>query len=250
MTTQDFNLRIAYWMGAEEVPSERYDRHDHVLQIDYIHIPTAPIGTWAHDIYQHDTARLKYHCDINWQLPVIDRIESLGYDFNIRSESGYYHTEIYRDGATLPHGYYKTRAEAIWQGILTFIDHTAQPGPSNDSNLKRILAEFESMKGQLVITGYSNIERLVAIGDDQEDWYYVTYDGRESLRWSSCVGTVMPLKNQLRDADYQQLINIAKGNHWDLQMAVGVNAWAVRDALLAQHSPTHRFITEIHWDIN
>lgn len=250
MTTQDLNLRIAHWMGAETVPSERYDRHDHVLQIDYVHIPTAPKGTWSHDVHQHDTARLKYHCDINWQLPVIDRIESLGYDFNILSESGYYHVEIHRGGATLPHGHYTTRAEAIWQGILTFIEHTSRPDATSDSNLERILAEFESMKGQLIITGYRNIERLVAIGDDQEDWYYVTYDGRESLRWSSCVGTIMPLKNQLRDDDYQQLINIAKGNHRDLQTVPGVDAWAVRDALLAQRSPTHRFITEVYWDIN
>ncbi len=71
-----------------------------------------------------------------------------------------------------------------------------------DSNLEKILKEFELLKGQFVIISYSEIERLVAIGDDGEDYYYITFNGRD-FRWSTCVGRVMPLKGYLRDMDYK-----------------------------------------------
>ena len=69
-------------------------------------------------------------------------------------------------------------------------------------------------KGQFVITSSWKIERLVGIGDDKEDWYYLTYDGRK-LKWNSCVGRLMPLKGKLDDKDDNELIRIAKLNHYD-----------------------------------
>ena len=66
-----------------------------------------------------------------------------------------------------------------------------------EDNLRIILEEFEKMKGQFIITQMGNIERLIAIGDDSEDWYYITFNGRE-LHWSSCVGRIIPLKGYLR----------------------------------------------------
>ena len=41
------------------------------------------------------------------------------------------------------------------------------------STLQQILEEFESLKGQFVITSGQDIERLVAIGEDDEDYYWV-----------------------------------------------------------------------------
>jgi hypothetical protein len=85
---------------------------------------------------------------------------------------------------------------------------------STCKNLKLILEEYEKLKGQFVITSSWEIERLVGIGDDKEDWYYLTYDGRK-LKWNSCVGRLMPLKGKLDDKDYNELIRIAKLNHYD-----------------------------------
>jgi len=83
-----------------------------------------------------------------------------------------------------------------------------------DSNLEKILTEFDLLKGQFVIISNSKIERLVAIGDDGDDYYYITFDGR-NFRWSTCVGRVMPLKGLLRDKDYNELVRLAELNHYD-----------------------------------
>lgn len=80
--------------------------------------------------------------------------------------------------------------------------------------LEQIIDEFHELKGQFVITQSHKIERLVAIGDDQEDYYWITYNGRE-YTWNSCVGRVIPLKGYLKDKDYNEFIRLAKLNHWD-----------------------------------
>lgn len=81
-------------------------------------------------------------------------------------------------------------------------------------NKTLILKTFEELKGQFVITDSHNIERLVAIGEDESDYYWITYDGRR-LQWSSCVGRVMPLKGYLRNTDYNELVRLAELNHYD-----------------------------------
>jgi hypothetical protein len=82
------------------------------------------------------------------------------------------------------------------------------------TNLPKILQQFEELKGQFVITASQQIERFVGVGDDGEDWYYLTYNGRE-LTWNTCVGRMMPLKGKLDDRDYDELVRIAKLNHYD-----------------------------------
>ena len=77
-----------------------------------------------------------------------------------------------------------------------------------DSNLQKILSEFEELKGQFVITESWDIERLIAIGDDEQDYYYVTYNGRET-KWNTCVGSVIPLKGRLTEKEYGKFINIS-----------------------------------------
>ena len=81
-------------------------------------------------------------------------------------------------------------------------------------NLTLIKEEFEQLKGQFVITSSHRIERLVALADDGFDYYYVTYNGRE-YTWNSCAGRIIPLKGHLRDKDYDELVRLAKLNHYD-----------------------------------
>ena len=117
-----------------------------------------------------------------------------------------------------------------------------------DSNLKLILSEFEQLKGQFVITDMHRVERLVAIGDDNEDWYYITWTGKE-LHWSSCCGRIMPLKGYIREEDYDYLIHIAKLNDYDQLLDKDV----FKDTItkyISQYDDNHKFETEFCWEIN
>ena len=124
-----------------------------------------------------------------------------------------------------------------------------------DENLKKILDEFEKLKGQFVITCSWEIERLVAVGQDDMDYYYITYDGRK-LKWNSCVGRLMPLKGFLRDEDYKELVRLAKLNHFD-QIGLWGND---KPEETSQFNEAHKkeiteikepdeFLTEIFWKL-
>lgn len=121
-----------------------------------------------------------------------------------------------------------------------------------DSNLKKILAQFEELKGQFVITESWEIERLIAIGDDEQDYYYVTYDGRHT-KWNTCVGAIIPLKGRLTEAEYNKFISRAKLNHWDQAV------WGEYDEeFINKHkmevtrldAKADKYLTEICWDLN
>lgn len=121
-----------------------------------------------------------------------------------------------------------------------------------EDNLKIILEEFEKLKGQFVINDMWNIERLIAIGDDGDDWYYITFDGR-NIHWLSCVGRIMPLKGYLRDKDYNELIRLAKLNHWDQLYINGdkeKDFFNAVDKEISGYSDNHKFMTELCWDLN
>lgn len=115
-----------------------------------------------------------------------------------------------------------------------------------ENNLKIILDEFERLKGQFVITEMNKIERLVAIGDDDEDWYYITYNG-EHLHWQSCVGRIIPLKGYIREQDYNYLVNIAKLNHYDQIDKDQFNHYL---ELYLNNKTNHKIITDFCWDLN
>jgi hypothetical protein len=112
-------------------------------------------------------------------------------------------------------------------------------------NLKHILKEFEELKGQFVITLDWKIERLVSIGDDEFDYYWITYNGRE-LHWNSCVRRIMPLKGYLRDEDYHELIRLAKLNHYD---QIDKNDKFFKD-YISKLSKKDKFLTPFCWDLN
>lgn len=82
------------------------------------------------------------------------------------------------------------------------------------NNLKRILELFEKHKGQFVITIEYVVQRLVAIAEDDMDYYYITYDGRK-LYWNTCVGRIIPLKGKIDDKDYNEFERLASLNDYD-----------------------------------
>ena len=81
-------------------------------------------------------------------------------------------------------------------------------------NKTLILAEFDELKGQFVIPDSWKVERLVAIAEDDMDYYWITYDGRK-LKWHTCVGGVVQLKGKLDDTDYDEFERLADLNHYD-----------------------------------
>lgn len=123
-------------------------------------------------------------------------------------------------------------------------------------NKTLILAEFEKLKGQFVINASWYIERLVAVGEDDMDYYWITYDGRQ-LKWNTCVGGLMPLKGHLRDKDYAELVRLAKLNHFDQ-----ATVWGNRNpeeaaafnqghiAELVQLPEDHKFLTQVCLELN
>jgi len=122
-----------------------------------------------------------------------------------------------------------------------------------DGNLKIILEEFNRLKGQHIMTdAFFKTERLIAIGDDGEDWYYITFDGK-NIHWESCVGRIIPLKGHLRDEDYDYIIHIAKLNHYD-QLCLKNNDLKMfldaADKEISEYPDNHRFMTEVCWDLN
>lgn len=79
---------------------------------------------------------------------------------------------------------------------------------------ERILKDFDKIKGQFIITLDWKVERLVGIGEDKYDYFYITYNGR-NLTQHSCVGKMVQLKGKLDDVDYNELERIADLNHYD-----------------------------------
>ena len=118
-------------------------------------------------------------------------------------------------------------------------------------NLKIILDEFEQLKGQFIITMSHTIERLVGIGTDDEDWYWITWTGKE-LHWSSCVGKIIPLKGYLKDEDYNDFLICAKLNHYD-QLCLEKNQYndflKFVDDYILKLSEKDKFLTPLCWKI-
>jgi hypothetical protein len=127
-----------------------------------------------------------------------------------------------------------------------------------DSNLTLILKEFEELKGQFVIN-HNVVERFIGIGSDDDDYYYITYNGRET-KWNTCVGGIVPLKGKIDDKHYNEFIRLAKINHFDQP-----NLWIPRtdedkqkmleSSILHKNeiskvNGTDKYLTDIYWDLN
>lgn len=113
-------------------------------------------------------------------------------------------------------------------------------------NLTIILEEYELYKGQFIIIT-DKVERLIAIGDDGEDWYYLTWDGH-NITWCSCVVGITPLKGYIREEDYNRMISIAKHSHYD--QIYGATEWEEQwNKQRSAWGPDHKLLTPICWDL-
>lgn len=125
-------------------------------------------------------------------------------------------------------------------------------------NKTLILNQFEENKGQFIIMG-NKVVRLIAIGEDTEDYYYVTYDGRTS-HWHSCVGSYIVLKNKIDDKDYNEFIRLAKLNHYDQTTFFSPQTeeekkkqseFATEHKKWMEHEEgENRYLTPFCWDLN
>jgi hypothetical protein len=113
------------------------------------------------------------------------------------------------------------------------------------TTLETILEEFENLKGQLVIDGTS-VVRLIGIATDDEDYYYVIYDGLKVI-WSSCVGKMIALKGKIDEYDYHKLVRLAQLNHFD-QIEDENRRNAEREHI-TKCGANDKYLTPIHWEI-
>ena len=120
-------------------------------------------------------------------------------------------------------------------------------------NKKIILEEFESLKGQLVIAGDWKVKRLIAVVEDDMDYYWLFYDGRK-FSLDSCLCRVVPLKGRIADGDYNEFVRIAYLNHWDI-VSYGKDACELHKEeiildLLKDQENKNSLLTEKCWELN
>jgi hypothetical protein len=83
---------------------------------------------------------------------------------------------------------------------MTKEEYDKHPDP-----LIRILKEFEEHKGEMVITDDFKVMKLIAIGGDGWDYYYVCWDGRKTY-WFTCVGNYAVLKGKIEKRKYDWFV--------------------------------------------
>lgn len=115
-------------------------------------------------------------------------------------------------------------------------------------NLKIILSEFDKLKGQFIITSMNNVRRLVAIGEDKYDYYYIIWNGKK-FKWYSCACTIIPLKGYLKNEDYEKLINLSKLNDID-QTLESENFSLIIKEYINNFSEDEKFITDLCFELN
>lgn len=123
-----------------------------------------------------------------------------------------------------------------------------------DDNLRIIKNEFKKHKGQYVINN-GEVQRLIAIATDDEDYYYVFWDGRKAI-WSSCVGTFVPLKGKIDDRHYREFGRLARLNDYDFLGELDTERFVYKGnpdevkARVETVSAPDRFLSEVCWDLN
>lgn len=125
--------------------------------------------------------------------------------------------------------------------------------PMND-NLRIIKNEFKKHKGQYVINN-GEVQRFIAIATDDDDYYYVFWDGRKAV-WSSCVGTFVPLKGKIDARHYDEFGRLAKLNDYDFLGELDTEKFVymgnpdeVKARVESVKTPD-RYLCEVCWDLN
>ena len=122
-------------------------------------------------------------------------------------------------------------------------------------NLTIITNQFDELKGQMVICS-NQVFRFIGIADDDEDYYYVLYDGR-TITLHSCVGRITMLKGYIVERDYSEMVRLAKLNHFDQPTFWGnkVSETTIKysedhKAEITNWNQKTRFILGPCWDLN
>lgn len=125
-------------------------------------------------------------------------------------------------------------------------------------NKTLLINQFKENCGQFIIMG-NNVVRFIGIADDEEDYYYVTYDGRQ-INWHSAVGSYTVLKGKIDEKDYNDLIRMAKLNHFDQDdfFSPSTDAQKEKQKLFAMShkleiskvSGNDKYIVPLHWELN
>ena len=122
-------------------------------------------------------------------------------------------------------------------------------------NLTIFKNQFEELKGQMVICS-NRVFRFIGIADDGDDYYYVLYDGRR-ITLHSCVGSITRLKGYILDRDYNEMVRLAKLNHFDQPTLWGnevseetIKSSEDHKAEITNWSQETKFIVGPCWDLN
>jgi len=113
-------------------------------------------------------------------------------------------------------------------------------------NLTILKNEYETLKGQFIINN-DKIERLVGFGDDGEDYYFLTFNGRH-ITWNSCVIRIIPLRGFIKKDDYNNFKRLAKLNHFDQIDKKGFMKFF--NSYINDLPEDHIFISKFCWDLN
>jgi hypothetical protein len=113
--------------------------------------------------------------------------------------------------------------------------------------MEEIIKVWKEHKGEFVITQSHRIERFLAIGFDEEDYYYATYDGRR-IMWNSCVGRLIFIKGKLDNRDYEEFIRLAELNHFDQTLEEKEAIFHKRE--VTNCGKVESYLTEICWEMN
>ena len=125
-------------------------------------------------------------------------------------------------------------------------------------NKTLLINQFKENCGQFIIMG-NNVVRFIGIAEDDMDYYYVTYDGRQ-LHWHSAVGSYTVLKGKIDEKDYNDLIHIAKLNHFDQDDFFSPSSDEEKEkqklfaeshkSKLSKLSGDDKYIVPLHWELN
>jgi len=121
-------------------------------------------------------------------------------------------------------------------------------------NLTLITNEFENLKGQYVLVDCESF-RLIGIVEDEHDYYYCLYDGRK-LKLTTCLMRITPLKSYIIEDHYNEMIRIAKLNHYDQPSLWGTNKNIAefnekhKEELTSDWDKNTKFILGPYWELN
>ena len=125
-------------------------------------------------------------------------------------------------------------------------------------NRSKILAEFENDKGQFVIGDHDwKVQRLIGVGEDDMDFYWIFWDGRKSI-WATCVCGYTKLKGKIEDKDYNSYVRLSKLNDLDSPTIFGSEPTPERlldidegkRKIERSLSKNHTLLVPLCWEIN